>query len=342
LEFSKNISEGMLPNRFPDAGEEAEYNTVDATLWYFEAIRAYAARTNDYEFVRANLYEKLAEIIAWHLRGTRYGIRVDTDGLLYAGERGVQLTWMDAKIGDWVVTPRTGKPVEIQALWYNALKIMAHFAEEFDDLDGADQYNSMADAARLSFNQLFWNAKEECLYDVVDGADRNDEIRPNQILAVGLRYAILEGERARKVVQKVESELLTPVGLRSLSRFHPDYRPKYSGSPRERDSAYHQGTVWAWLIGAYVDAYKKVMPQSEKTDRKLSKIFEAFAEHLTEAGIGQISEIFDAESPFAPRGCIAQAWSIAEVLRVWRQYFEKSFLPAGGAKRRQTSKPRVK
>ncbi|HEX8249199.1 MAG TPA: amylo-alpha-1,6-glucosidase [Pyrinomonadaceae bacterium] len=313
LEFSKHISEGMLPNRFPDSSEEAEYNTVDATLWYFEATRAYAEKTGDYDFVRENLYEKLADIIVWHLRGTRYNIHVDTDGLLYAGTPDVQLTWMDAKIGAFVVTPRVGKPVEIQALWYNALKIMADFASRFGDAEDKARYEAMADAARYSFNQIFWNESGECLFDVVINGQRDVSVRPNQIFAVSLPHSMIDENRARKIVEKVEAELLTPVGLRSLSPNDAQYSPVYIGSPFERDSAYHQGTVWGWLIGAFVDAHRKVYPENEA---RVSEILEGFKNHLSEAGLGQISEIFDADAPFNPRGCMAQAWSVAEVLRV--------------------------
>ncbi len=312
-EFSKHISQGMLPNRFPDAGSEAEYNTVDATLWYFEATRAYAEHTGDYDFVRDSLYEKLADIVAWHLRGTRYNIHVDTDGLLYAGEPGVQLTWMDAKVGDLVITPRIGKPVEIQALWYNALCIMSDLAEKFGDIEDRARYAAMAELAKLSFNALFWNETEQCLFDVVENGNRDGSIRPNQIFAVSLPYSMLDAERSKMIVDKVEAELLTPVGLRSLSPNDPRYIPVYTGSPMERDSAYHQGTVWAWLIGPFVDAYRKVNPDSET---RVTEMFRGFEQHLTEAGLGQISEIFDAEPPHAPRGCPAQAWSVAEVLRV--------------------------
>ncbi len=314
LEFSRHISGGMLPNRFPDADEEAEYNTVDATLWYFEAIRAYTEKTGDFDFVRENLYAKLADVIFWHLKGTRYNIHVDTDGLLYAGEEGVQLTWMDAKIGSWVVTPRIGKPVEIQALWYNALKIMADFAGRFGDIEDKSRYEAMADLAQQSFNHVFWNEEENCLFDVVMNGKRDGAVRPNQIFAVSLSHPILDNkEKARKVVEKVEAELLTPVGLRSLSPNDADYRPIYEGSPIGRDSAYHQGTVWAWLIGAFVDAHRKVYPDSEK---RIEEILDGFKNHLTEAGVGQISEIFDAAATHTPRGCVAQAWSVAEILRV--------------------------
>ncbi len=316
LEFSKHISEGMLPNRFPDAGDEAEYNTVDATLWYFEAVRAYAEATGDSEFVRNNIYQKLADIVAWHLHGTRYNIHVDTDGLLYAGTAGVQLTWMDAKIGDLVITPRTGKPVEIQALWFNTLNIMADFAKAFKDTEDETRYRAMADLCKLSFNGSFWNEAEECLYDVVENGNRDASIRPNQIFAVSLPHSMLDADKSAKVLAKVESELLTPVGLRSLSPNDERYCPIYIGSPLARDSAYHQGTVWGWLIGPFVDAYRKVNGRSKVTEKRVAEILAGFESHLTEAGIGQISEIFDADAPFKPRGCFAQAWSVAEVLRV--------------------------
>jgi len=316
LEFSKHFSQGMIPNRFPDVGDEAEYNTVDATLWYFEAVRAYVEKTEDYDFVRENLYEKLAESIAWHLRGTRFQIHVDTDGLLYAGEKGTQLTWMDAKIGDYVVTPRIGKPVEIQALWYNALKIMADFARKFGDEQDRTRYEAMAETARQSFNAVFWNDAEDCLFDVVINGTRDGSIRPNQIFAASLPYSMLSIGQAQKVVEKVEAELLTPVGLRSLSPKDKDYRPIYTGTPFERDSAYHQGTVWGWLIGAFVDAYRRVYPNGNQTEKRVDEILSGFEKHLTEAGLGQISEIFDADAPHKPRGCFAQAWSVAEVLRV--------------------------
>ena len=310
LEFAKSVSEGMIPNRFPDAGEIPEYNTVDGTLWYFEAVRAFAESTGDLKFVREDLYPTLAEILAWHLRGTRYNIHLDTDGLLYAGSPDVQLTWMDAKIGDLVITPRTGKPVEIQALWYNALMSMAEFALAFGDEEDRAKYLSMAELARQSFNAVFWNEAEQCLYDVVENGTRDGSIRPNQIFAASLHHSMLGDDRARKVVDKVESELLTPVGLRSLSPRDPQYRPIYIGSPFDRDSSYHQGTVWGWLIGGFIDAVRRVYPE-----RPVTHELAGFERHLREAGVGQISEIFDADSPHAPRGCPAQAWSVAEVLR---------------------------
>ncbi len=315
IEFSAHISQGMLPNRFPDAGGEAEYNTVDATLWYFEAVRSYLAETEDFISVRDHIYPKLSDILVWHLRGTRYNIHIDTDGLLYAGEDGVQLTWMDAKVGDNVITPRTGKPVEIQALWYNALCIMADLAERFGDAEDRSRYIAMAHLAKLSFNALFWNETEQCLFDVVENGQRDGSVRPNQIFAVSLEHSMVDRERAAKIVEKVERELLTPVGLRSLSPKDEKYVPVYVGSPLDRDSAYHQGTVWAWLIGPFIDAYRKVYPDSEA---RVAEMLSGFESHLREAGVGQISEIFDADPPHAPRGCPAQAWSVAELLRVGR------------------------
>lgn len=315
LEFAGHISQGMIPNRFPDAGQDAEYNTVDATLWYFEAVRQYIAATEDFVTIRDHVYPKLAEILVWHLRGTRYNIHVDTDGLLYAGEPSVQLTWMDAKIGDHVITPRTGKPVEIQALWYNALCIMADLAKRFGDDEDSVRYAAMADLAKLSFNALFWNDDGQYLFDVVENGDRDSSVRPNQIYAASLHHPILDPDRAKLVVDKVEAELLTPVGLRSLAADDPRYIAVYIGSPYERDSAYHQGTVWPWLIGGFVDAYRRVYPERED---RVREILAGFESHLAEAGLGQISEIFDADPPHAPRGCFAQAWSVAEVLRVMR------------------------
>ncbi len=316
LEFSGHLSAGMLPNRFPDAGEVPEYNTVDATLWYFEAVRAFVEKTKDHDFVRKHLYEKLAETIAWHVKGTRYEIGVDADGLLHAGVLGVQLTWMDAKIGDWVVTPRIGKPVEIQALWYNALCVMSDFAGRFGDTADKARYDAMATAAKTSFNKAFWNEREECLFDVIANGPPEESIRPNQIFAVSLPNSMVPADRAAKIVWKVESDLLTPVGLRSLSPKDKDYCPIYAGSPLKRDGSYHQGTVWGWLIGPFIDAYRKVNPKTKKIENRVMEFLSGFQTHLGEAGLGQISEIFDGDAPHHPRGCFAQAWSVAEVLRV--------------------------
>ncbi|MCI0485431.1 MAG: amylo-alpha-1,6-glucosidase [Blastocatellia bacterium] len=317
LEFARHLDQGMLPNRFPDAGESPEYNTVDATLWFFEAVRSLLDYTGDYEFVRENLYAPLTEVIDWHTRGTRYGIKVDEDGLLASGEDGVQLTWMDAKVGDWVVTPRHGKAVEIQALWYNALRVMERLAQRFGDEEGEKRFADMAALARRSFNRLFWNEEAECLYDVIDKDRRDPSIRPNQIFAVSLYHTMLSQEKARKVVEAVESRLLTPYGLRSLAPDDPQYRPRYEGGVTSRDGAYHQGTVWAWLMGPFITAYVKVKGRSggKKSRARAALWLEAFHDHLSDAGLGHVSEIFDADSPHTPRGCIAQAWSVAELLR---------------------------
>ncbi len=315
-EYAKHISKGMIPNRFPDYAEEPEYNTVDATLWYIEAVRGYVQKTGDYDFVKEELYEKLAEIIFWHRKGTRFNIHLARDGLIFAGEEGLQLTWMDAKYGDQVFTPRIGKPVEIQALWYNALKTMFDFANRFKDAEGSELYESLAKRAKKSFNAEYWNDEQECLYDVIDGKYRDASVRPNQIFAVSLKHSMLSMYRAKKVVQKVESELFTPVGLRSLSPNDERYRGVYQGSPHSRDSAYHQGTAWAWLMGAFLESVRRTYPKGRKSRRYIEKILEGFSAHLEEEGIGQISEIFDGDPPHTPRGCFAQAWSVAEILRV--------------------------
>ena len=315
--FAQHVDQGMLPNRFPDAGETPEYNTVDATLWFFEAARAYLAYTGDLEFVRDELYPVFADIVSWHVRGTRYGIKVDSSGLLSSGEPGVQLTWMDAKVGDWVVTPRRGKPVEIQALWYNALCIMEDLARKFADEPGQKRYRNMATVASWSFNRLFWNEKTGCLYDVTNGAPPDPSIRPNQIFAVSLTHSMLSPERAKCVVQKVQEHLLTPYGLRSLAPTDPQYRGRYTGGPVERDGAYHQGTVWPWLMGPFITAYVKVNGGSDAARRQANEWLAPLREHLTDGGLGHISEIFDGDTPQLPRGCIAQAWSVAEILRAY-------------------------
>ncbi len=315
LAFARHVDRGMLPNRFPDSGGEPEYNTVDATLWFFEAVRALLRYTGDYGFVRASLYEALADIIAWHVRGTRYGIRVDDDGLLASGEAGVQLTWMDVKVGDRLVTARHGKPVEVQALWHNALRLMEHLAQEFGDGAGRERYAGMAARAHGSFNEVFWNEAAGCLYDVVDGNGRDGAIRPNQIFAVSLPHPMLGRERAKRVLDVVERELLTPFGLRSLAPSDPRYRGRYEGDPASRDGAYHEGTVWPWLMGPFVTAYLTVNGRAEEERRKAAQWLAGFREHLREAGLGQVSEIFDGDAPHRPRSCIAQAWSVAELLR---------------------------
>jgi len=313
-EFAKHVDRGMLPNRFPDAGEAPEYNTVDATLWFFEAIRSFLHYTNDYDFVRATLYPVLKDIVDWHVRGTRYQIHLDDDGLIFAGEPGVQLTWMDAKVGDRVITPRHGKPVEIQALWYNALRVMQDLAGRFNEPDAKQHYAATADKACASFNKLFWNEQGACLYDVVNGNHPDASIRPNQIIAISLPHTMLSKKRAKSILAVVERELLTPRGLRTLSPSDPNYIGRYEGGPATRDAAYHQGTVWPWLIGPYITAYGKTF--GRKAGRRFATAWlEKFQPHLYEACLGQVSEIFDGDAPHTPRGCVAQAWSAAELLR---------------------------
>ncbi len=328
--FARFVDRGMLPNRFPDAGETPEYNTVDATLWYVEAIRAYHAATGDDRFVR-ELFPVLAEIVDWHRRGTRYGIRLDhADGLLRAGEEGVQLTWMDAKVGGWVVTPRIGKPVEINALWYNALRAMAVLARIAKK--PAYEYNDLAERAAAGFSR-YWNEALGYCYDVLDGPDGDDpSLRPNQIFAVSLPASPLGFEQQKAVVDVCAKHLLTSHGLRSLSPDHPQYVGRYGGDQRSRDGAYHQGTVWGWLLGPFVTAHLRAY-----RDPVLARSFlEPMARQLEARGLGTLSEIFDGDPPFAPRGCIAQAWSVAELLRSWAETvsFKKAPRAASGKKKR--------
>jgi len=313
--FAKHVDQGMLPNRFPDLGEQPEFNTVDATLWYFEAIRAYAATTDDYPFVREELYPVLQSIIDWHIKGTRYGIQMLENGLLNAGEPGVQLTWMDAKIGDWVVTPRSGKPVEIQALWYNALRIMEELASRFGDQANMKRYRTIASMLQWTFNRVFWNEKGGYLYDCVNGGPPDASIRPNQVIAISLPYTMLATERAKSVLEVVERELLTPYGLRTLSPTDPKYSGHYGGNSFQRDSVYHQGTVWPWLLGPYISAFMKVNGDSEEARGKILNSLAPLRQHLSEAGLGQISEVLDGDVPHNPGGCFAQAWSVGEILR---------------------------
>jgi predicted glycogen debranching enzyme len=313
--FAQYVDRGMVPNRFPDAGETPEYNTVDATLWFVEAVRAYLAYTDDLSFVQNELYIVLTDIIAWHVRGTRLGIKLDPSGLLSSGEPGVQLTWMDAKVGDWVVTPRRGKPVEIQALWYNAICTMENIAMRLGDEATRKRYNSMAALTIRSFNRLLWNEKGGYLYDVVNGGPPDASIRPNQIFAVSLKHFMLSRERAKQVVNVVQEHLLTPYGLRSLAPSDPQYRGRYTGDRVSRDGAYHQGTVWPWLMGPFITAFMKVNGGSESARRQVEQWLTPLKNHLTDAGLGHISEIFDGDAPHRPVGCIAQAWSAAELLR---------------------------
>ena len=313
--FAQFVSEGMLPNRFPDGGERPEYNTVDATLWYFHALDEYLAATGDRALL-ADLYPVLSYIIDSHVRGTRYRIHVDSDGLLYAGEPGLQLTWMDAKIGDWVVTPRIGKPVEINALWYRALVAMESFAALMGDGLAERRFAKLAGSALRSFRRRYWSDERGYLADVVDGpaGSADYSLRPNQIFAASLDTGLLEREQARAVVDVCARELWTSVGLRSLAPHEPAYAARYRGGPRERDAVYHQGTVWSWLLGPFALAHFNAYRDAAAARAYLSRI----APHLREACVGQISEVFDGDAPHRPEGCVAQAWSVAEVLRAWR------------------------
>jgi len=311
--FAQYVHNGLIPNLFPEGQQAGLYHTADATLWFFHALARYLAASNDRVTLRL-LLPKLIDIIDHHVRGTDFGIHVDpVDGLLRQGAEGYQLTWMDAKVGDWVVTPRRGKAVEINALWYNALCLMSSWVTEEMDGAEAERFRQLAGRARQSFNKRFWNEKTGWLFDVVDGEQGDDpSCRPNQVFSISLPYPVLDESRWTPVIEIVKDKLLTPVGLRSLSPDHPDYKPKYDGDLRARDAAYHEGTVWAWLIGPFIDAWLKVHPDRRSEAKEFLAGFEP---HMNQACIGSISEVFDAIEPHMPRACIAQAWSVAEVLR---------------------------
>jgi predicted glycogen debranching enzyme len=300
---------------FPEGKGEGLYHTADATLWFFHATSRYIEETGDRDTLH-RLLPQLEQVIALHSNGTRFGIRVDSkDGLLTQGAPGYQLTWMDAKVGDLVVTPRRGKAVEINALWYNALRLMEEWSEsERHDAEAAKRYGALADRVRDSFNARFWNERTGALFDILDGEDGDDDaIRPNQLFAISLPHPVLERRRWESVLNVVRDRLLTPYGLRTLAPGHPDYQPVYFGDLRARDLAYHQGTVWPWLIGPFLEAWRLTYPERLE---ELRPVLASLGQHLASACIGSISEIFDAEPPYTPRGCCAQAWSVAEALRV--------------------------
>jgi predicted glycogen debranching enzyme len=310
--FARYVQDGLIPNMFPDGSREGLYHTADASLWYFHAIERYVQASGDAETLK-DLLPTFIDIIEHHLAGTRFGISMDpADGLLRQGAEGYQLTWMDAKVDDWVVTPRRGKAVEINALWYNALRLL----DGWTRLYGVSAHLDLAERAnrtRRSFNERFWYGGGGYLFDVIDGEHGDDPAcRPNQVFAIALGHPVLDEARWARVIEVVTEKLVTPFGLRSLAADHPDYKPTYSGDLRSRDAAYHQGTVWTWLIGPYVDAWLKVHPDDRAAG---TRFLEGFAPHLSDACVGSISEIFDAEPPYVPRGCVAQAWSVAEVLR---------------------------
>jgi predicted glycogen debranching enzyme len=311
--FAAHVKDGLIPNYFPDKSNEGVYHTADASLLFFQAVNRYLEATGDHDTLHG-IFPALSQIIEKHLEGTRFGID-PRDGLLKQGADGYQLTWMDAKCGDWVVTPRRGKAVEINADWYNALKLFEGWTRDRGDAAGAEKLAAHAARCRESFNRRFWCERENGLYDVIDGENGDDaSCRPNQLFAIAMPHPVLDESRWAAVVETCRSRLLTPVGLRSLAPGSPDYKVRYFGDLRSRDAAYHQGTVWAWLIGPFIDAWMKTHPDRGGEARGF---LQGFVDHLSEACIGSISEIFDAEPPYEPRGCVAQAWSVAEVLRCW-------------------------
>jgi predicted glycogen debranching enzyme len=315
LAFAGSVDQGMLPNRFTDAWPE--YNTVDATLWFFEAIRKYLEYSNDREFVRTQLYDKLKDIVGWHIHGTRYGIHADADGLLVAGDPATSLTWMDARVGGRPITPRNGKPVEIQALWYNALRFTGELAKDFGDEAARVFHEELAVRVEQNFDRAFWNEHTGFYADVVDGGLQDLSLRPNQAIALSLGYCAVPDDHARKILNAVEQHLLTPFGLRTLSPFDPRYSGRYEGSIEERDSAYHQGTVWPWLLGPFITA--DIRFNGDGARERAESIFEPIRAFIQARGTGQLPEIFDGDAPHEPRGCFAQAWSVAEILRVGRE-----------------------
>ena len=317
--FAKSVNMGMLPNRFQDNKEPPEYNNVDGTLWYFNAVYAYLQMTNDRSFILDEILPILKNIMEWHFKGTRFQIRVDSDGLLHAGESGQQLTWMDARVNGWVVTPRMGKPVEIQALWYNALKIFETILLQNGESAAADIILARAEQANKSFGEKFWFEEGNYLYDLLDEQGMPDtSIRPNQLFAISLPFPLIENKKAEAVINCIRNKLYTPYGLRSLSPDDPAYNGHYVGNAFQRDSVYHQGTVWSWLLGPYVEAGMKTLGDVFRPEA--IAVIDRFSLHLNDVCIGSISEIFDGDTPHAARGCVAQAWSVGEILRVVKVY----------------------
>ena len=319
LTFARYIRHGIVPNMFPDDNMPPLYNTVDASLWYFYAVYQYLHYNPAAEaeaFVKEQIFPHLKEIISAYEKGTDFSIYMEDDGLIHAGSGLDQITWMDVRVGDWVATPRHGKPVEINALWYNALRIMESLCEKFDE--DASAYRTRANQVKESFNAKFWDSANQCLFDVVDGDEPDDHIRPNQIYAVSLPFSLLPEEQEKAVVALVEKELFVGCGLRSLAPDHPDYHGIYCGALAKRDAAYHQGTAWGFLLGGFFSAYMKVNHHSSSAAENAVRMLEPVRKHLSDSGcIGSISEIFDGDAPHNPRGCYAQAWSVGEVLRCY-------------------------
>lgn len=323
LTFARYVHHGIVPNMFPDDNTPPLYNTVDASLWYFYAVWQYLkyySSGEDYSFIKKEIYPQLKEIIAAYQNGTDFSIYMEEDGLIHAGSGLDQITWMDVRVGDWVATPRHGKPVEINALWYNALKVMETLSEHYGDHSLAIEYRTLSDLTRRSFREKFWWEEMGCLYDVVDGDTTDDHLRPNQIYAVSLPFTMLDKEQEKQIVSVVKEKLYIGCGLRSLSADHADYHGIYCGSLPKRDAAYHQGTAWGFLLGGFLSAYAKVHDHSPACIREMLAMLEPVKAHLTDNGcIGSISEIFDGDAPHNPRGCYAQAWSVGEVLRAYTQ-----------------------
>ena len=319
LTFARYIRHGIVPNMFPDDNMPPLYNTVDASLWYFYAVYQYLNYNPAAEaetFVKEQIFPHLKEIVSAYEKGTDFSIYMEDDGLIHAGSGLDQITWMDVRVGDWVATPRHGKPVEINALWYNALRIMESLCEKFDE--DASAYRTRANQVKESFNAKFWDSSNQCLFDVVDGDEPDDHIRPNQVYAVSLPFSLLPEEQEKAVVALVEKELFVGCGLRSLAPDHPDYHGIYCGALAKRDAAYHQGTAWGFLLGGFFSAYMKVNHHSSSAAANAVRMLEPVRKHLTDSGcIGSISEIFDGDAPHNPRGCYAQAWSVGEVLRCY-------------------------
>lgn len=313
--FAEYEKDGLLPNVFPDKGGEPAYNNVDSPLWYFETVWLYLLATNDYDFIKAEIYPVLKRIISAYIKGTHYDIHMDSDHLITAGDQTTQLTWMDAKVGDKVFTPRHGKPVEINALWFNALTIAGVLANKFSD--DFPEIRGLAEKARESFNKVFWNEKKECLFDVVGKNKKDDKVRPNQIFACSLTHAVVNGEKAKKIVKKVWDQLYTPFGIRTLSPDSPEFEARYEGDRYRRDESYHQGTAWPWLTGHFIAAYLRNENYSDESRRKAMQMLEPFRKEMDMSCIGHIAEIFDATDPQYPKGCCAQAWSLAEILRAY-------------------------
>ncbi len=314
LTFARYCRNGLIPNMFPDTPREPLYNTVDASLWYFHAVYKYLQYTGDYDFILKNIYPVLREIVSRYINGTDFNIRMDGDGLISAGAPDLQLTWMDAKVDHWVVTPRHGKPVEISALWYNALKVLEELARRAgEELPHGD----LADRVGNSFEKEFWCGREGYFYDVINGDCRDASLRPNQVIAMALPYSPVSPARARQALRRVWQELYATYGLRSLSYYHPDYRGTYTGDRIRRDGAYHQGTVWSWLIGPFITAYRRAHRYSPASRDQAAVFIRPFRDHLRSHGVGYVSEIFDGDEPVVPRGAVAQAWGVAEVLRAY-------------------------